>query len=88
MSPRSLKPDPWIDALGEAVKALREERGLTQAQLAARAGIDVTYVGHIERGERNPTLIALTRVCRGLGVRMPMLFTRIEERYPAGGKAS
>jgi transcriptional regulator with XRE-family HTH domain len=77
--PWSLKPDPSLVTLGEAVKALRKERELTQAQLAERAGVDITCISRIERGERNPTICALCRICRGLGIRMPALFARIEE---------
>ena len=55
MSPRSFKPDASLAALGEVAKALRREKGLTQERLAKQAGITVTYIGRIERGQRNLT---------------------------------
>jgi transcriptional regulator with XRE-family HTH domain len=48
VSPRSFKPDASLLALGEVVKALRREKGLTQERLANQAGITVTYVSRIE----------------------------------------
>ena len=79
MSPRSFKPDPSLAVFGAAVKALRRERDLTQEELAERAGTHVTYVGRIERGERNLTWTALSRICEGLGVKRSVLVRRVEE---------
>jgi transcriptional regulator with XRE-family HTH domain len=79
MSPRSFKPDSSLPSLGAVVKALRMEAGLTQAGLAERAGVDVTYVGHIERGERSLTWAALTRLAEGLGVPRWVLVKRVDE---------
>ena len=61
------------------MKALRREKDLTQEQLAERAGTHVTYVGRIERGERNLTWTALSRICEGLEVRRSVLVSRVEE---------
>jgi transcriptional regulator with XRE-family HTH domain len=83
MSPRSSKPDSSLTSLGEVVKALRTEAGRTQVRLAERAGMHPTYVGHIERGERNLTWTALTRLCRGLGVSRSVLAARVEDAEPA-----
>ena len=41
---------------GKAVRKLRLERGITQQQLADACGLDISYVGQVERGQRNPTL--------------------------------
>lgn len=46
----------WNKVIGENVRRLRMERKLTQEQLAHDAEIDLTYVGGIERGRRNPTV--------------------------------
>jgi transcriptional regulator with XRE-family HTH domain len=43
------------------------ERGLTQEQLALSAEIDLTYLGGIERGRRNPTIVVLARIADSLG---------------------
>lgn len=79
MSPRSFKPDSSLGSLGEVVKALRAEAGLTQEGLAARAGITTSYIGRIERGDRNPTWVALGRLSQGLGVPRWVLVKRVEE---------
>lgn len=79
MCPRSFQPDSSLASLGKAVKTLRRERGLTQEELARRAGTHVTYVGRIERGERNLTWTALSRICHGLDVRRSVLVGRVEE---------
>lgn len=66
-------------ALGEAVKALRDERGLTQADLSERAGLSCAYVNRIERGLANPSLLVLGALSRGLGVRKSELARRVED---------
>jgi len=58
----------WRVILGENVRSLRRERGLTQEQLAFEAKIDLTYVGGIERGRRNPSLLVIARIGAALGV--------------------
>ncbi|WP_374572471.1 helix-turn-helix domain-containing protein [Phenylobacterium sp.] len=58
----------WRAAFGGNVRRLRLERGLTQEQLAFEAQLDLTYVGGIERGRRNPTLLVMVRLAKALGV--------------------
>lgn len=79
MSPRSFKPDPSLPLLGKSVKELRAEAGMTQKQLAARSGVDTTYISHIECGVANLTWVALGRVSRGLGIPRSALARRVEE---------
>lgn len=55
-------------ALGVAVRTLRQKLGLSQDELAAIADLHRTYVGGIERGERNPTLTSIHRIARALQV--------------------
>ena len=43
-------------ALGKALREYRLKKGLTQQELADKCGLDISYVGGIERGQRNPTL--------------------------------
>ena len=66
-------------AVGRAVRDLRASRGMSQEDLAFVTGMHRTYVGGVERGERNPSLIALSRVASALGVRPWELLQRAED---------
>jgi transcriptional regulator with XRE-family HTH domain len=59
---------PECVALGKAVRRHRTGLGISQEGLADRANIHRTYIGGIERGERNPTLTMIHRLARALGV--------------------
>lgn len=61
-------------AFGARVRELRLARGLSQEALAHEAGIDRTYVGGVERGERNLALDNIWRVADALGVSPRELF--------------
>lgn len=69
-----MEKDPNLVALGETVRRLRKDAKLTQEELAARAGLSANYVGEIERGERNPSVLALFALARGLEVLTSRLF--------------
>jgi len=55
---------------GKAVKELRLKKGMTQQQLADACGLDISYVGQIERGQRNPTLGVMQGLASVLRVRL------------------
>lgn len=57
----------WRAIVGSNVRALRQAKGMTQEQLAFEADLDLTYVGGIERGKRNPSLLAMVRLATALG---------------------
>ena len=63
----------WRAILGKNVRRLRQQKGLTQEQLAFEAEIDLTYVGGIERGKRNPSLLVMARIADALSVSLPKL---------------
>lgn len=60
--------------LGERIRDLRRSKGWTQDRLAAETGLHRNYVGGVERGERNPTVMAVARIARALEVPLPSLF--------------
>lgn len=59
---------------GARIRTLRKQRGWSQEELASRAGVHPTYLGGIERGERNPALENITAIARALGVHVGHLF--------------
>ncbi len=63
----------WRLILGRNVKRFRLQKKLTQEQLAFEAEIDLTYVGGIERGKRNPSLLVMARIAKALGVHVTKL---------------
>jgi transcriptional regulator with XRE-family HTH domain len=65
-------------ALGAAVAALRDARGLSQEALAERCHMHRNYLGGIERGERNPTLEVLARLAAGLELKLSELLQQAE----------
>lgn len=63
----------WRQVFGSNVRGVRQQRRLTQEQLAFKAEIDLTYVGGIERGKRNPSLLVMARIADALSVPLPRL---------------
>lgn len=70
-------------ALGDAVRALRQERELSQEALAELAGMSTNYVGDAERGERNISVRALWLLADGLGVPASELLGKGEKAIEA-----
>jgi transcriptional regulator with XRE-family HTH domain len=62
-----METDPRAQ-LGHSVRQARKGLGLSQEQLAEKAGLHWTYVGGIERGERNVSLMNIVKIARALGV--------------------
>ena len=63
-----------LKAFGERVRELRVQKGISQEELARRAKIDRTYIGGIERGERNAGIKNVHRIADALGVPAVELF--------------
>lgn len=57
-----------LRTFGETVRELRRAQGLSQEALAERAGLHRTYIGGIERGERNIALLNIIALARALSV--------------------
>jgi transcriptional regulator with XRE-family HTH domain len=67
-------------AFGRRVRELRKERGFSQEELGHRAGVHYTYIGGIERGERNPGLMNIWAIAAALSVTLSELFVAIGGR--------
>ena len=63
----------WRKIVGRNVRRIRQEREMTQENLAFEAELDLTYVGGIERGKRNPSLLVLARIAEALSVHLTKL---------------
>lgn len=61
--------------LGQLIRLKRENRGLTQTELASRCGVNRNYIGMLERGERNPSYLSLQKIAKGLGIPINELLT-------------
>lgn len=59
---------------GSRVRLLRKRKGLSQEQLALRCGLDRTYVGGVERGERNISICNIEKIARALDGSIKDLF--------------
>lgn len=65
--------DPLLERFGLAARRIREERGLTRDAVGSASGLSPVYIGNIERGEVNPTLLTQTRLATGLGITLDVL---------------
>jgi transcriptional regulator with XRE-family HTH domain len=62
---------------GMKVRSERQRLGLSQEDLAARAGVHRTYVGMVERAEKNITLQNIQKIARALGLKISELTTNL-----------
>jgi transcriptional regulator with XRE-family HTH domain len=69
-------------ALGQAIRESRERRGLSQEGLGLEVHLDRTYIGGIERGERNPSYEALLTLAAGVDVPLSEIIRRAEQLRP------
>lgn len=60
--------------IGKKLKIYRELKGFTQGDIAGFAGIDEKYYGRVERGESNPTINVIEKICNALGIQVLELF--------------
>jgi len=71
----SSKPTEEVQKqFGARMRALRQQRGLSQEELAFSCNLDRTYIGSVERGERNISLVNIHTIAAALGVSLREFF--------------
>lgn len=60
--------DPMLKDLGDYLRSVREKKGWSQEELAFECGLHRTYIGAVERGEYNVTILTLRTVTEALGI--------------------
>jgi transcriptional regulator with XRE-family HTH domain len=65
---------------GARIRHLRNDRGWSQEELADRAALHRTYIGSVERGEQNISLVNIERLAATLGVSLAQLFARFRDK--------
>ncbi len=74
----TLDDEEFFREIGHHLRQRREALGWTQAEVARRCGLHKAYVGFVERGERNVSLINLRRMARVLRVRLSDVFKGLD----------
>ncbi len=64
----------YLKMFAQRVRTLREAQGISQEKLAEKSGLHRTYIGMVERLERNPSLVCIHKIANGLGVHVIELF--------------
>lgn len=70
-----MKNTDILQKFGNRIRELRKNQGLSQEQLAELTGFHRTYIGMIERGERNPALINIEIFAKAFGINLTELFS-------------
>jgi transcriptional regulator with XRE-family HTH domain len=67
-------------SIGDRIRRLRQKNGWSQEEFAALCGLHRTYMGHVERGEKNLSLSTMMRIADGLGIVPTELFKPMPKR--------
>lgn len=70
-----------LKLVGARIRALRKERGYSQESLGEKGGFHFSYIGQIERGEKNVSLVNLAKIAESLEVNLIQLFAYVEEEF-------
>ncbi|MEC0180777.1 helix-turn-helix transcriptional regulator [Paenibacillus peoriae] len=68
-----------LKLVGARIRVLRKEKGLSQEALGEKGGFHFTYIGQIERGEKNVSLINVAKIAKALDVDLIQLFAYVNE---------
>jgi len=73
-----MRKHPTLIRFGEIVKIHRKANNLSQEELAAAVGLHRTYIGMIERGEKNITLLNMIKICRSFNLTISELLKELD----------
>jgi len=71
---QKMEDNYYLKLFAQRVRALREEQCISQEKLAEKSELHRTYIGMVERLERNPSLVCIHKIANGLGVHVTELF--------------
>jgi transcriptional regulator with XRE-family HTH domain len=74
-----VNPDQYIKALGEVIRNKHTKLGYSQESFAAEVGLHRTYIGQVERGEKNLTIRNLVKIANTLKIKPSNLFINSEK---------
>ena len=68
----------FLVLFGEVIREIRKEKKLSQEELANKSGLHRTYIGMVERGEKNISLKNISKLSKGLELPIPEIFKRLK----------
>ena len=75
-------PNTVTRAIGQQLRTFREQRGMTQLELAMSAEVERTRISKLELGLVNPSVLTLATICHVLGITLADLFAEIQLSHP------
>jgi transcriptional regulator with XRE-family HTH domain len=71
-------PKKLLLNLGQRIRLFRKQKGLSQEELAEVTGLHRTYIGGVERGERNISIVNLTAIAKALDISLSELVQKVD----------
>lgn len=75
---RGVNMEDIIKILGKRIRSYRTQLGYSQERLAEKSSCHPTYIGQIERGEKNPTIESIEKIAKALEISLSQLFEKID----------
>jgi transcriptional regulator with XRE-family HTH domain len=72
--------DDLLRKVGDRVREIRKSRGFSQEELGERSSLHYTYIGKVERGEKNITLESLVKITQALDVSLEEFFSLVDPK--------
>jgi transcriptional regulator with XRE-family HTH domain len=79
-----MRVDDLLRSLGKRIRFLRSQKGWSQEVFADVCGVHRTYMGHLERGEKNLSFRSIVRIATALDVTLPRLLGDLDQAGPEG----